>query len=68
MFGRILLKCIEVNRDEIVIGFHRILMVDKFEVDRNPRGNFGEEEGSRCDTETKPFWGRKRNIWTAEIF
>lgn len=60
MFGRILLKYIEITWDEIVIGFHRILMVDRFEVDRNPQGNFGDEEGSRGDTETKLFWGRKK--------
>jgi hypothetical protein len=68
MFGRILLKYIEINWDEIVIGFHRILMVDRSEGDRNPRGNFGDEEGSRCDTETKSSFGRKRNTWTAENF
>ena len=68
MFGRVLLKYIEITWDEIVIGFHRILMVDRFEVDRNPQENFGDEEGSRCDTEIKPFSGRERNIWTAENF
>lgn len=50
------------------MGLRRILMVNRFEVGRNQQGKFGDEEGSRCDTEITPFFGRKRNIWAAENF